>query len=158
MVEARSATKRIQSDISDVFSHLEGLIPKSDTINKKNSHYWDNKDLFPDNSNIPNTTQIYFQLNRAEKNGVLDRIKNHHKPLAFTINNTKKSSGAFKPMNPPVALKIRFWNLSQIEFLAHENAEEIRNNTEFELWVGAYDSSSSIRETRDDIIEAYKDI
>jgi hypothetical protein len=158
MVEARSATKRIQSDISDVFSHLEGLIPKSDNINKKNSHYWDNEGLHPDNSAIPSTTQTHFQLKRGKKNGVLDRIKNYHKPLAFTINTTKNSSGPFKPMNPPVALKIRFWNLSQIEFLAHESAEEIRNNTEFELWVGAYDSSSSIRETRDDIIEAYKSI
>lgn len=100
-------------------------------------HYWDNDDLYPNQSSIPSETKTIFYLKQARDNETLENIRSHIEPLVFTSNSK--------------SIKLRVWNLSQIKSLTQgDSANNSAKSKEFEVWI----SSDGYDNTRSRIFEA----
>lgn len=147
-------TTKTQRELNEIMNLIRSAL--QDSGNFKSANFWDNTDLSPTYSAVPDATETQFQLSRAQENGVLDRIHSYHRPLAFTVRTKKNSGGLFKPMNPKTASKIRCWNLGQIQFLSNKgDTAKISNHNKMELWMGGGSEQISSGE-RETIIENVK--
>lgn len=115
-------------------------IHEKHTINYQGCHFWDNKDVSPENSNIPSETKTKFHLKQAKDNETLEKVESYHEPLAFTSNSDK--------------IKLRCWDIGKISFLSRDGSSvEARDHNEFEVWIQANSYESRMNKIIDEIRE-----
>ena len=106
----------------DEFQNKAREVHATETSKYKGVHYWDNSDVYPNNSTVPSETKTKFYLKQAKKNDTLEQIKNHLEPLAFTSNSK--------------SIKLRVWKVSAIKSLAEDgSADSSARSKEFEVWI-----------------------
>lgn len=133
---------KLKMETHEFKQKLESIVENTSPHYLQETMYWSNSDLYPGYSSIPDGTKAKFYLDQGKDKGTLDKVKNYHDPLAFTVNAAVYNNGIIS--SKAWKCKFRVWDLTRLSFLTRDGStKQSQNYTEFEVWTQDGQSSKT---------------